>query len=162
MGLDAKTCSRCNVLKPFTEYSKDYTFCKKCKREDIKNNPQYMIKQNKTRKHKWHNDPVYREKQILRAHLTQGWRRNKWTDNRIMKVLKVNSREQFERYIVSKFQDGMTLENYGSGKDNWQFDHIIPLDTAETIDEVIKLFHYTNIQPLWRDDNSTKRNKIWD
>ena len=30
MGLDAKTCSRCNVLKPFTEYSKDYTFCKKC------------------------------------------------------------------------------------------------------------------------------------
>jgi hypothetical protein len=44
-----KTCSRCNTLKPLQEYSKDYTFCKKCKREDVKNNPQYMIAQNKKR-----------------------------------------------------------------------------------------------------------------
>jgi hypothetical protein len=34
-------------------------------------------------------------------------------------------------------------ENYG-----WDLDHIIPLSSAKTEGEVIKLNHYTNIQPL--------------
>ena len=30
----------------------------------------------------------------------------------------------------------------------WDIDHIIPLLTAKTEEEVIKLNHYTNLQPL--------------
>ena len=54
----------------------------------------------------------------------------------------------------------MTLDNYGSQKGNWQFDHIIPLNEAKTIKDVHNLFHHTNIQPLWRKDNMTKRSKL--
>jgi hypothetical protein len=32
--------------------------------------------------------------------------------------------------------------NYG-----WDIDHIIPLATAKTIEDVIKLNHYTNLRP---------------
>ena len=46
----------------------------------------------------------------------------------------------------------MTWKNKGlyNGKLNcgWDIDHIIPLSTAITEDDLIKLNHYTNLQPL--------------
>lgn len=46
----------------------------------------------------------------------------------------------------------MTWENYGkyNGELNygWDIDHIIPLTTAKTEDDVIRLSHYTNLRPL--------------
>ena len=50
----------------------------------------------------------------------------------------------------------MTWENQGE----WHFDHIIPISSAQTEEEVIKLNHYTNFQPLWAEDNLRKSNKI--
>lgn len=62
---------------------------------------------------------------------------------------------QFIEHINSLLHDGMTIENYGL----WQLDHIIPLSSAKTIEEVDKLCHYTNYQPLWREDNRKKGKK---
>ena len=46
----------------------------------------------------------------------------------------------------------MSWDNYGkyNGELNfgWDLDHIIPLSSANNIDELIKLNHYTNFQPL--------------
>ena len=46
----------------------------------------------------------------------------------------------------------MTWDNKGlyNGELNygWDVDHIIPIDTAVTEDDVIRLNHYTNLQPL--------------
>ena len=48
--------------------------------------------------------------------------------------------------------DRMTWENRGlyNGEFNygWDIDHIIPLSSAETEEDIIKLNHYTNLQPL--------------
>ena len=59
-------------------------------------------------------------------------------------------------YIESQFSEGMTWDNYGE----WVFDHKIPISICQTDEEVIRLNHYTNFQPLWHKDNLIKRDKI--
>lgn len=68
--------------------------------------------------------------------------------------------EDLYTYLENKFQEGMTWENYGYGDDKWNIDHIIPMSTASTPDEALKLNHYTNLQPLWQKDNFKKHNKV--
>lgn len=64
--------------------------------------------------------------------------------------------ETFKQHIERQFTKGMGWDN--SGK--WHFDHIVPVSSAKTEDEIIKLNHYTNFQPLWARDNIVKGNKI--
>ena len=50
----------------------------------------------------------------------------------------------------------MSWDNYGE----WHIDHIIPLASATTEEGVLKLYHYSNLQPLWAKDNLSKGSKI--
>lgn len=59
-------------------------------------------------------------------------------------------------HLESKFTDGMSWEN----RSMWHVDHIIPLASAKSIEEVVRLCHYTNLQPLWAEDNLKKGSKI--
>tara|TARA_R110000782_G_scaffold255227_1_gene343951 strand:+ start:2233 stop:2706 length:474 start_codon:yes stop_codon:yes gene_type:complete len=155
-----KLCNRCFHLKEITEFTSGYSFCKLCKRIDWHSNKERQTKQNEARKKKYHNDPVYREIAILRRLMNDSWYYSYWKNNKIMKVLCVPDKEFFVHYISSLFQKGMTLNNYGCKDNNWQFDHIIPLNSAETIKDVHELFYYKNIQPLWRKQNLFKSDKI--
>lgn len=59
---------------------------------------------------------------------------------------------ELRNYLESKFESWMTWENYGkyNGELNygWDIDHIIPSSSAKTEEDVIKLNHYSNLQPL--------------
>ena len=68
--------------------------------------------------------------------------------------------EFFLQYIESKFMPGMTWENHT--RNGWHIDHIIPCASFDLSDpEQQKLcFHYSNLQPLWADDNLGKSSKI--
>lgn len=73
--------------------------------------------------------------------------------------------EEFKKYIESKFELWMTWENYGlyNGELNygWDLDHIIPIASAKSEEDVIKLNHYTNFQPLCSKFNRViKKDKI--
>jgi hypothetical protein len=61
-------------------------------------------------------------------------------------------------YIENKFTEGMSWDNYGYY--GWHLDHITPVSLAKTEKDVYKLYHYTNLQPLWAEDNLRKSNKI--
>jgi len=63
---------------------------------------------------------------------------------------------QLKEHLEKQFVDGMTWEN----RSEWHIDHIVPLSSAKTEEELYKLFHYTNLQPLWAIDNIKKGNKI--
>jgi hypothetical protein len=63
---------------------------------------------------------------------------------------------QLTEHLEKQFVSGMTWENRGE----WHIDHIIPLSSAKNEDEVYKLCHYTNLQPLWAIDNIKKGKKI--
>lgn len=68
--------------------------------------------------------------------------------------------QEFIEHLQSLFTEGMTLENHGNCEECWHIDHKIPISSAKTEEEIIKLNHYTNLQPLWRSDNLSKSNKI--
>ena len=62
----------------------------------------------------------------------------------------------FKSYLESLFQKDMSWENYGY--DGWHIDHILPLSSFDLSDpeQLKKVCHYTNLQPLWAKDNIRK------
>ena len=63
-------------------------------------------------------------------------------------------KEHFEK----QFDDKMSWENHGT---YWDIDHIIPVSSAKTEEDIIRLNHYTNLQPLESYYNRyVKRNKV--
>jgi hypothetical protein len=66
------------------------------------------------------------------------------------------SPEELKYFLEKKFTDGMCWENYGK----WHVDHIVPLSSAKNEEEIYKLCHHTNLQPLWASDNWKKNNKL--
>lgn len=66
--------------------------------------------------------------------------------------------EECWKHLESKFKSGMTRENYGL----WHVDHIRPCSSFDLTDfEQRKIcFHYSNLQPLWAEDNLKKGAKL--
>jgi hypothetical protein len=72
------------------------------------------------------------------------------------------SLEFLKLYIESKWVSGMSWNNWGRGEDKWHIDHIVPLAKFDlSIEEQQKkAIHYTNLQPLWEQDNLSKGSKV--
>ena len=67
--------------------------------------------------------------------------------------------EFLKQYLEFKFQSGMTWDNHSQF--GWHIDHIIPLSSFDLTDreQFLKACHYTNLQPLWWNENLSKYNK---
>ncbi len=63
----------------------------------------------------------------------------------------------FKAYLENKFTGKMNYDNYGK----WEVDHIFPVSKINFNDasDILRCFHYTNLQPLWKPDNMKKSNK---
>ena len=100
------------------------------------------------------NDYMYKIRVNLTSRINMFFKYSKMTKNcKTMDILGI-SIEGFKEHLKSKFTERMNFDNYGMR--GWHIDHIIPLSSADTEEEIIKLCHYTNLQPLWWDENIKK------
>lgn len=62
-------------------------------------------------------------------------------------------------HLENKFKSGMSWENYGK----WHIDHIIPCVAFDLTkpEEQQKCFHYSNLQPLWAQENLKKSDRYF-
>lgn len=104
-------------------------------------------------------DPIYKFKHRVRSMVYCSFKRsltgNYIKSQRTEDILGCTM-DIFIEYISSKFTEGMSLSNHGE----WHIDHIIPLASANSEEEITKLCHHTNLQPLWGTDNMVKGKKM--
>lgn len=115
-------------------------------------------------KNKYKNNILFRLSNNIRRSISLSFKNNGYTkNNKTFEILGCTF-EEFKLHLESKFQPWMTWDNYGlyNGELNygWDIDHIIPSSSATTEEELIKLNHYSNLQPLCSKVNrDIKRNK---
>ena len=104
------------------------------------------------------NNLLQRISHILRTRFKAAFRKQCKTGSAVRNL--GCSMEELRAYLESKFQPGMSWENYGLY--GWHIDHIAPLSRFDLTDiEQVKLAcHYTNLQPLWAKDNLSKGAKL--
>ena len=107
---------------------------------------------NEYEKNKRKTDLIYWLKSNLRTNIAKMLKRKGYTKNsKTIEILGCTF-EEFKLYLESKFESWMTWDNRGlyNGTPNygWDIDHIIPSSSAITEKDVIKLNHYTNLQPM--------------
>ena len=171
--MENKLCNKCRVIKPIDEFywresRQNYSpKCKICWNGDSKkynkDNEEKLKKyyseyhqQNRERKKILRrNDPKMRVASNLRNRLYKAVTKK---FKGIMSLVGCELNELL-LYLEQQFDNEMTWDNYGT---YWEIDHIKPCDSfdLEDLNEQIKCFHYTNLQPLTINENRTKSNKI--
>jgi hypothetical protein len=106
---------------------------------------------------KYNNNNLYRLSHLTRNRIKQFLKSKNITKNNSTYNIVGCSPEFLKEHIEKQFTDGMSWDKMGK---YIHIDHIIPLSSAETEEEIYKLCHYTNLQPLWAEDNLKKSNKI--
>lgn len=109
-------------------------------------------------KRKRKTDILFKLSQDARNLINSTFKRKNIIKPRKTEVLLGCSFEKFISYILSQCPENTTVKDFG--RFGYHIDHIIPLSSAKTEEELVKLCHYTNLQPLWWKDNLLKSNKI--
>jgi hypothetical protein len=101
-------------------------------------------------------DPAFALRDLVRRRISESLKNIGKSKNKRTEEILGCSSSFFCAYIKARFQDGMSWENKGK----WHIDHIVPVSSAKTEQDVIKLNHYTNLRPMWASDNIKKSNKM--
>ena len=136
------------------EYQKQQREKNKVKQKEYQKEYRLKNKENRNVKDKERkiNDPLYKLTCNSRTMICDVFRRNGYSKKSKTSDIIGCSFEEFKLYLESKFEGWMTWDNYGlyNGTENYgcDVDHIIPLASGKTEEELIQLNHYSNLQPL--------------
>lgn len=119
---------------------------------------QYRINNRKRRaelqKNRLKNNPNYNITSKLRHRLGMALKsQNVRKTNKALELLGCTL-EEFRLHLQSQFKRGMSWKNYGK----WHIDHIKPCAkfNLKELDQQKMCFHYSNMQPLWANENQSK------
>jgi hypothetical protein len=149
-------------------YKENKTTLKEKKEEYYKANKEYILsknkewaKRNKPRmkvyRNKYRNKPLVKFSENIRSRINCGFRKMGYTKrSRTHKILGCSYKE-FEQYLNNN------PYGFEVGHDGLDLDHVIPVCTATTEEELLELNHYTNFQLLPSDYNrNIKKDNPWD
>jgi len=155
-----------NNRQQILEYHKQYYVINKEKMS--KQHKQYY-ENNKEKIFKQHKEYINSNIQVkigarLRQRLYQATKNNYKSGSAVkdlgcsIEELKLYLEKQF--YPHSETGEQMIWENWKL--DGWHIDHIIPLTSFDLTDrkQFLKACHYSNLQPLWAEENIRKSNKL--
>lgn len=128
-------------------YNAEYT-----KRDYVKK------KANKHIVEKYNNDELFRLKMCVRSEIRSGFTRKGFTKSETTEKLVGCTLEEFICHLKATY-----FQNYGVEYDGTQkvhIDHIIPIATARTEEDVKKLCHWSNLQLLNAEDNLAKSDSL--
>jgi len=184
-----KVCFKCKIEKPFNEFYKSkkngtQTFCKSCdnvirkknyyanhanerskrRNQYNKNKKRYIQQAVVYQRKKYKTDPHFNIKMRLSARIREVLKAvNTTKRNRTVEYLGISIPE-FKKYIEKQFYINLkTGEMMGWQNSNkWHIDHIIPCVSYDLTDIKAqkKCFHYTNLRPLWAEENLKKGAKF--
>jgi hypothetical protein len=132
-------------------------------KEWIKNNKENIYQY---RKERTQSDPLFKLRNNLRTLIGNSIKNKGYKKLTKTELILGCSFQEFKSHLESKFESWMSWDNHGkyNGELNygWDIDHIVPVSSATTEEEVIKLNHYTNLQPLCSKINrDIKKDKLY-
>ena len=107
-------------------------------------------------KKRYSEDQMFRLKTNLRSRIYEYLKKGGYKKTKTTRDILGCSIDFYKEHLQKQFKQGMSWDNHGE----WHIDHIIPLSSANTGEELFKLFHYKNTQPLWAEENLKKGAKI--
>lgn len=139
-------------------YMKDYYVNNLERRKEYleKNKKIVNIKRNISEKKRRDNNSLYKLKVYVRNRIWFYLKKNNVTQKNTSFELVGCSPQELKIHLEEKFTQGMSWDNQGK----WHVDHIIPLSSAKNEEELYKLCHFTNLQPMWAIENIKKGSKI--
>jgi len=138
-------------------YQENKEKIKKRNRDYDKNNRQKINeRKNKYRKQRRKENPLVLIAERLRSRVNKFIKRGGYKKIRKTERLIGCSWEELKLWIESFFNERINWSN----RNEWHIDHKIPLSSAKNNEELEKLCHYSNLQPLLAIDNLRKNNRI--
>lgn len=170
-----KECTKCRNVKNKNDFGKDRTrfdglcgWCKICKKSvrviskkslTFEQKARHSLLQNKRNKEKKKKSSLFKLLYNLRNRNYFAFKNPKKLKTSELLGIDIKLAKKYIEnlfYVNSLSLDPMSWDNYGKGPGKWQIDHIVPLGSAVSSEELVKLCHYTNLQPLWHEDHSKK------
>jgi hypothetical protein len=105
-------------------------------------------------------DPAFRLRKNLSIRISKALSKKGKKCSKTSEILGC-SLDSFRIYLESRFESGMTWENYGKV---WHVDHIVPcaIFDLNKPEHQKRCFHFSNLQPLFARDNLSKKDKAPD
>lgn len=113
---------------------------------------------NQWQKEKREKCPIFATKARLRARIHQALSSRGYSKESSTAEILGCDNLTLKRHIEKQFVKGMNWNN----RELWHIDHIVPLSSASSEDEIIALCHFSNLRPIWAQENLAKSASIVD
>jgi hypothetical protein len=113
---------------------------------------------NRRYQERYRTDPQFRVAVVLRKRIAMALKTRGVSKSKSLRELLGCSIQELRVHLERQFRPGMSWENHGE----WHIDHIRPCAAFDLtlVAEQKVCFHYSNLQPLWAEENMKKSAKL--